>query len=200
MNQDLLNLLKQRRSIYALGKDIKQNPDELVALIESVIQETPTAFNSQATRAVFLFGEQHDKLWDIVVKRLKSEVPSEEAYEATKKKIAGFKSAFATILYFTDTDVVKQLEKNFPLYADNFATWAEQSQGSARLNTWVTLANNGIGANLQHYNPIIDDLVREAFDIPANWQLRAQMPFGSIEGGANAKDYMDREQQFKVLK
>ena len=48
MNQDLLNLLKQRRSIYALGKDIKQNPDELVALIESVIQETPTAFNSQA--------------------------------------------------------------------------------------------------------------------------------------------------------
>lgn len=47
MNQDLLNLLKQRRSIYALGKDIKQNPDELVALIESVIQETPTAFNSQ---------------------------------------------------------------------------------------------------------------------------------------------------------
>ena len=92
MNQDLLNLLKQRRSIYALGNDIKQNPDELVALIESVIQETPTAFNSQATRAVFLFGEQHDKLWDIVVKRLKSEVPSEEAYEATKKKIAGFKA------------------------------------------------------------------------------------------------------------
>lgn len=138
MNQDLLNLLKQRRSIYALGNDIKQNPDELVALIESVIQETPTAFNSQATRAVFLFGEQHDKLWDIVVKRLKSEVPSEEAYEATKKKIAGFKAAFATILYFTDTDVVKQLEKNFPLYADNFATWAEQSQGSAQLNTWVT--------------------------------------------------------------
>lgn len=117
-----------------------------------------------------------------------------------RRKIAGFKAAFATILYFTDTDVVKQLEKNFPLYADNFATWAEQSQGSAQLNTWVTLANNGIGANLQHYNPIIDDLVREAFDIPANWQLRAQMPFGSIEGEANAKDYMDREQQFKVLK
>jgi predicted oxidoreductase (fatty acid repression mutant protein) len=53
---------------------------------------------------------------------------------------------------------------------------------------------------LQHYNPIIDDLVREAFDIPANWQLRAQMPFGSIEGEANAKEYMNREQQFKVLK
>ena len=158
MNQDLLNLLKQRRSIYALGKDVKQNPDDLVDLIETVIQETPTAFNSQTTRAVFLFGEQHDKLWDIVVKRLESEVPTEQAYEATKQKIA------------------------------------------AQLNTWVTLANNGIGANLQHYNPIIDDLVREAFDIPTNRNLRAQMPFGSIEGSAKDKDYMDRKDQFKVLK
>lgn len=153
MNQDLLNLLKQRRSIYALGKDVKQNPDDLVDLIETVIQETPTAFNSQTTRAVFLFGEQHDKLWDIVVKRLESEVPTEQAYEATKQKIASFKAAYGTIMYFTDTDVVKQLENDFPLYAANFATWAEQAQGSAQLNTWVTLANNGIGANLQHYNP-----------------------------------------------
>ena len=181
MNQDLLNLLKQRRSIYALGKDVKQNPDDLVDLIETVIQE-------------------HDKLWDIVVKRLESEVPTEQAYEATKQKIASFKAAYGTIMYFTDTDVVKQLENNFPLYAANFATWAEQAQGSAQLNTWVTLANNGIGANLQHYNPIIDDLVREAFDIPTNWNLRAQMPFGSIEGSAKDKDYMDRKDQFKVLK
>ncbi|MCH4001359.1 MAG: nitroreductase family protein [Lacticaseibacillus paracasei] len=200
MNQDLLNLLKQRRSIYALGKDVKQNPDDLVDLIETVIQETPTAFNSQTTRAVFLFGEQHDKLWDIVVKRLESEVPTEQAYEATKQKIASFKAAYGTIMYFTDTDVVKQLENDFPLYAANFATWAEQAQGSAQLNTWVTLANNGIGTNLQHYNPIIDDLVREAFDIPTNWNLRAQMPFGSIEGSAKDKDYMDRKDQFKVLK
>lgn len=120
MNQDLLNLLKQRRSIYALGKDVKQNPDDLVDLIETVIQETPTAFNSQTTRAVFLFGEQHDKLWDIVVKRLESEVPTEQAYEATKQKIASFKAAYGTIMYFTDTDVVKQLENDFPLYAANF--------------------------------------------------------------------------------
>jgi predicted oxidoreductase (fatty acid repression mutant protein) len=199
VNQDLLNLLKQRRSIYALGKDVKQKDDDIIEQVESVIQATPTAFNSQTTRAVFLFGGQHDKLWDIVVKRLKSEVPTEEAYEATKKKVAGFKAAYATIMYFTDTDIVKQLEHDFPLYADNFAAWAEQAQGSAQLNTWVALANNGIGANLQHYNPIIDELVSDAFDIPQNWQLRAQMPFGSIEAPAQDKDYMDRTSQFKVF-
>ena len=200
MNSEVLDLLKKRRSIYNLGKNVKQSDDEIVDLVENVIQETPTAFNSQTTRAVFLFGENHDKLWDIVVKRLKSEVPTEAAYEKTKAKIASFKAAYGTIMYFTDTDVVAKLEKDFPLYADNFYDWSEQGQGSAQLNTWVTLAENGIGANLQHYNPIIDDMVREAFGIPANWRLRAEMPFGSIEAQAGDKDYMDKADRFRVLK
>lgn len=199
MNTDLLNLLQQRRSIYALGKNIEASNEDIVKLVEDTIQATPTAFNSQTTRAVFLFGDKHDQLWDIVVKRLKSEVPTEAAYEKTKQKIASFKAAYGTILYFTDTKVVHQLEKDFALYADNFATWAEQGQGSAQLNTWVALANNNIGASLQHYNPLIDEEVAKAFDIPANWTLRAQMPFGEIKAPAGAKDTMDKADQFKVL-
>lgn len=62
MNQDYLNLIKQRRSIYALGKDVKLTDQEIVDLLEPVIQESPTAFNSQTTRAVFLFGQAHDQL------------------------------------------------------------------------------------------------------------------------------------------
>ena len=200
MNTEVLDELKKRRSIYALGKDVKQSDDEIVDLLENVIQESPSAFNSQTTRAVFLFGDKHDQLWDIVVKRLKSEVPTEAAYEKTKAKIASFKAAYGTILYFTDTDVVKKLEHDFPLYADNFYDWSEQSQGNAQLEVWLTLAANGLGANLQHYNPIIDDEVRAAFDIPANWRLRGQMPFGSIEKQADAKTYMDKAGRFKVLK
>lgn len=199
MNNDLLNLMKQRRSIYALGKNVSQSNQEIVDLAEATIQESPTAFNSQTVRAVFLFNDKHDQLWDIVAKRLKSEVPTEEAYQATLAKINSFKAAYGTIMYFTDIDTVHQLEKDFALYADNFYTWSEQAQGSAQLNVWTTLANNNIGASIQHYNPIIDDLVREAFDIPANWVLRAQMPFGSIEAPAGEKDYMDKAAQFKVL-
>ncbi|WP_125707934.1 nitroreductase family protein [Lacticaseibacillus porcinae] len=199
MNTDLLNLLQQRRSIYALGKNINASKQEIVDLVEDTIQATPTAFNSQTTRAVFLFGDKHDQLWDIVVKRLKSEVPTEAAYEKTKQKIASFKAAYGTILYFTDTKVVHQLEKDFALYADNFATWAEQGQGSAQLNTWVALANNHIGASLQHYNPLIDEEVAKAFDIPEGWTLRAQMPFGEILSPAGDKDTMSKDDQFKVL-
>ncbi|WP_461239442.1 nitroreductase family protein [Paucilactobacillus sp. N302-9] len=200
MKTNFLDLEKQRRTIYALGKNVTLSNDELTELIESAIKNAPTAFNNQTTRAIIAFGDAHDQVWDIVVKRLKSEVPDEKAYEATKAKIAGFKAAYATVLFFTDTDVVEDFKKLAPLYADNFGDWAEQGNGIANFATWTALADNGIGANLQHYNPIIDDQIRDAFDVPASWKLRAQMPFGSIEAPAGDKDFIDDSQRFKVLK
>ncbi len=97
-------------------------------------------------------------------------------------------------------DTVHQLENDFALYADNFYDWSEQAQGNAQFTVWTSLAENGIGANLQHYNPLIDDLVKEAFGIPDGWRLRAQMDFGSIESDAGDKDFMDDGDRFKVLK
>lgn len=79
MKEQLLELAKKRRSIYALGRNINQTPDEIADLIKEDIKWAPTPFNNQTTRAVILFGQNHEKLWDIVGKRLKSEVPSEEA-------------------------------------------------------------------------------------------------------------------------
>ena len=32
--------------------------------------------------------------------------------------------------------------------------------------------------NIQHYNPIIDAAIKEAFEVPESWTLVAQMPFG----------------------
>ncbi len=77
--------------------------------------------------------------------------------------------------------------------------WSEQGLGGAQFSVWTTLASNNIGANIQHYNPIIDDQVKEAFDIPENWVLRAQMPFGSVENPAGDKDFLDDSTRFKVF-
>ncbi|GAF41353.1 nitroreductase family protein [Agrilactobacillus composti DSM 18527 = JCM 14202] len=46
---------------------------------------------------------------------------------------------------------------------------------------------------------MIDADVKSAFNIPASWKLRAEMPFGSIEAGAGDKEYMNRSDRFKVL-
>ncbi|GAK47871.1 nitroreductase family protein [Secundilactobacillus oryzae JCM 18671] len=197
---EFYDLQKKRRSIYALGKNVNQSQDELVKTVEGAVQQAPTAFHSQTVRAVTLFDGSHDKLWDIVADRLKSEVPTEEAYQKTLQKINGFKSAYGTVMLFTDTDVVKGLEENFPLYADNFYDWSEQGLGMALYSIWTTFAEMGIGANIQHYNPIIDDLVRKEFNIPENWRLRGQLDFGSIEAPAGDKEFMSTDEQFKVFK
>ncbi|WP_137625954.1 nitroreductase family protein [Lactiplantibacillus pingfangensis] len=199
MENQFIQLQAKRRTIYALGKKLPQANSELVTLIETAIKNAPSAFNNQTTRAVILFNHYHDDLWDMTAERLKSEVPTEAAYQKTLEKLAGFKAAYGTILYFTDTAVVKQNETDFPLYAANFADWSEQAQGNAQYSVWTALAENGIGANLQHYNPLIDDQVAQAYDIPENWRLRGQMPFGSIEAAAGDKGFMADADRFKIF-
>lgn len=200
MNSECNNLLAKRRSIYALGDKVKESPEEIYALIKEAVRNSPTAFNSQTVRTVVLFGKASDKVWDIVENRLKSEVPNEEAFVKTKEKIATFRAGFGTILFLSDTETVKKLENDFPLYAANFADWAEQAIGGAQQVVWVALAEQNLGASLQHYNPLIDDAIHEAFDLPEEWKLRAEMPFGSIEAPAGEKDYLDEDKVFKLIK
>ncbi|MFC6261229.1 nitroreductase family protein [Levilactobacillus fujinensis] len=200
METKFIELSKQRRTIYNLGRNVKLSTGELTKLIQESIKQAPTSFNNQTQRAVILFGDAHEKLWDIVIDRLKQEVPDEAAFAKTTAKVNAFKAAFGTILFYTETKTVKQFEENFPLYAANFQDWSEQSQGGAQQAVWTSLAENGIGANLQHYNPLIDDEVRAAFNIPGSWKLRAEMDFGSIESPADAKDYMADDDRFLVFK
>lgn len=57
----------------------------------------------------------------------------------------------------------------------------------------------GLGASLQHYNPLIDQEIAERFDIPDSWQLRAEMPFGNVGQKAAVKDSIDDDLRFKTF-
>lgn len=46
---DLLDLFKQRRSIYNIGKNTEYSIDEIVSRIRDAVAEAPSAFNSQTT-------------------------------------------------------------------------------------------------------------------------------------------------------
>ncbi|HAQ0798363.1 TPA: nitroreductase family protein, partial [Enterococcus faecium] len=117
--------LKNRRSIYHLGRNVSLSNEELTTLIKEAIKESPTAFNAQSTRAVILFGDAHEKLWEITEEALRPLTPA-EAFPNTQNKLAGFKNGYGTVLFFKDTDVVKGLQEQFELYADNFPDWSEQ--------------------------------------------------------------------------
>lgn len=200
MNSQFNSLAANRRSIYALGDNLSQTPEEIFDLVKQTIKNSPTAFNSQTVRAVVLFGKSSDKVWEIVEDALRKIAKSPDAFEQTKSKIDSFKAGYGTILYFTDTTIVHQLENDYPSYAANFANWAEQGLGGAQQAVWTAFAEQGIGASLQHYNPLIDDAIHQVFNLPADWQLRAEMPFGSIEAPAGEKAQLDDEEMFKLIK
>ena len=191
-----LDHIKQRRTIYAVGKNVPLTPEQIESVIKEAVNHSPSAFNSQTSRIVTLFGESHLQLWNIVRETLRKIVP-EAAFEGTNTKINSFAAGYGTVLFYEDQDVVKSLQEQFALYADNFPVWSEHSSAIAQFSVWTALSEQNIGASLQHYNPVIDHEVAEAFSLPENWKLRAQLVFGSIEAAAGEKTFIDDAVRFK---
>jgi predicted oxidoreductase (fatty acid repression mutant protein) len=193
-----VDLIQKRRTIYAIGKNLQHSPEQLNDLIQTAIKHSPSSFNSQSSRAVVLFGDSHAKLWEIVRETLRKIVPT-DAFESTNNKINSFAAGFGTVLFFEDQAVIEDLQQRFAAYAENFPAFSEQSGGMAQFAVWTALADVGIGASLQHYNPIIDAEVAQVFDLPASWKLRSQLVFGSIEAAAGDKSFIDDGLRFKTF-
>lgn len=197
--KDLQQLAEKRRSIYALSDNLPVSNDEIVDLVEHAVLHTPSAFNSQSARIVVLFGEDHKKLWDITEETLKVIVGDDERFQGTKDKIAGFRAGAGTVLFFEDKGVVRNMQEAAPLYADKFPIWAHQTSAMHQYVIWTALASLDIGANLQHYNPVIDQRVADAWNIADDWELNAQMVFGSIEQPAGEKAFQPVKERMKVF-
>lgn len=197
--KDFLELVKQRRSIYQLNKELPIREEEVLEIIKNISVCLPSAFHSQSARVVVLLGDEHKKLWDITKETLRKIVGAGN-FAPTEEKMHSFASGYGTILYFDDTSVTNQFAEQFANYKDKFPIWANQSNGILQFGIWTALAEKGIGASLQHYNPIIDDEVKETFTIPANYQLVAQMPFGGIEAPAGDKKVIDSDIMVSVRK
>ena len=188
-----------RRSIYGLNNQLPIAKEEIVKLVEHAILHTPSAFNSQSTRIVVLFGAEHEKLWQITEDTLRGIVNDDEKFASTQQKLEGFKAGAGTILFFEDQSVVKGLQENFALYADKFPDWSEHTSGMHQYVIWTALASLGLGANLQHYNPVIDEQVARTWNIDADWTLVAQMVFGNIQQPAGDKSFEPIEKRLKVF-
>jgi predicted oxidoreductase (fatty acid repression mutant protein) len=199
MANEFLNLIEQRRTIYALARKVEQTPEYLTDLIQNSIRESPSSFNSQSSRAVILFHAEHEKFWNFVKQELQSYAADETAAAKTASKMDSFAAGMGTVLFFEDMNVVEDLQNRFALYAENFPIWAEHSTAMAQFAVWTALHTEGLGASLQHYNPIVDEQVHGEWNIPQNWKLRAQLVFGSVAGEAKEKTYIDNSERFKVF-
>lgn len=175
--------LEKRRTYYNINRDLPVSEEEVLDMIRKVTEATPDAFNMKSARVVVALGEKQDQLWDGVYDAFGGQIDRE--------KINTFKSGYGSVLYFIDESVIKSYQEQFALYADNFPVWANQANGMLQSNIWTAFREAGVGASLQHYNPVIDEVVARLFDIPDHWKLIAEMPFGGIGAEPDAKEKED---------
>lgn len=111
-----------------------------------------------------------------------------------------FCSGYGSVLFFEEEKIIQDLQKNYPLYKDNFPVWAQQSNGILQYIIWTSLQDEGFGVSLQHYNPLIDNEVKRQWNVPGNWALIAQMPFGKPTAAPGAKEIQPLEERVKIYK
>lgn len=196
---ELMEAIKKRRSRYALSDQSPVSDDRIEEVLKELAPLVPSAFNSQSARMVLLLGERHGKLWSIVMETLRTKVAPGN-FKSTEEKINSFAAGHGTILFFEEMDTVEKLQKDFPNYAENFVPWSHQGSGMLQYAVWTALSAEGLGASLQHYNPIIDDQVKGAFSIPKRWKLIAQMPFGKPTAEEEPKEKLPINQRVRVEK
>ena len=199
MEKSFMEALKHRRTYYAITNQSPISNKQIEELVNFAVTHVPSAFNSQSTRVVLLLGENHRKLWQIVKDTLRKIVPA-EAFKATEAKIDGsFACGYGTVLFFEDQTVVKGLQDMFSAYKDNFPVWSSQTSAMHQLAIWTLLEDAGLGASLQHYNPLIDEEVRRTWNLPESWNLIAEMPFGLPVSEPGEKEYKPLADRVKVF-
>lgn len=186
----MMQALEGRRSVYQIGKKLPVSEQKVIDTITKATELVPDSFNMRSQRVVIVLGEKQDKLWDTVYDVFGGQV--------AREKIDGFKAGAGTVLYFYDNAVVSHMQESVPAYAHNFPVWVNQSNGMLQISVWSALSELGVGASLQHYNPVIDQAVKELFNLPDSYVLVAQMPFGGIVAAPSDKEKEDISTRVKV--
>lgn len=192
MKLNTVENMKKRKSFYNLDKNINISKTEITDFVKDVFYYSPTPFNAQNSKGVVLLGKEHDYLWgSIVMENLRKKVNDDDKFKETESKINSFKKAYGTVLIFEDMDIISNLQNKFPVYHDQFIEWSDHSSGMVTMSLWTGFTEMGLGANLQHYNPIIDSEVREKWNIPESWKLKGQLVFGNIYEDSPYKSKID---------
>jgi len=193
-----MRFVSARRTFYQLGNDSTIPGSKIQDLVKQTIRHTPSSFNAQSTRIVVLLHNEHRKLWEATKASLKAIIPADK-FPATEQRINGFAGAYGTILFFEDSAVIQSFAEKIPLYADKFPQWSEHTSAMHQYVLWTALEAEGLGCNLQHYNPVIDAKVASEWKIPAAWQLKAQLVFGKPTGRPAEKVFQSVEDRLKFF-
>lgn len=198
---EFLDAVAARYSAYSLDDGIEEagvSFDDVVETVRRIAPAVLSSYNSQTCRLIVLGGDDHRAFWSIVADVLRAKVDDEERFARTEAKLKGFSDAAGTILFYEDDAGTEALIEKHPSYKDAFPVWAEHGDAMMQYAVWTGLYDMGLAANIQHYNPIIDDRVGEAFGVPEGLRLVCQMVFGRPTGDRPVKRRLSGEDMVSV--
>lgn len=83
--------------------------------------------------------------------------------------------------------------------ADTIFLGSEQTNGMHQYVIWCALEAEGMGVNLQHYNPLMDTRLETMYGVPATWNLKSQLVFGKPTGQPGEKMFKPVEEKVKFF-
>src|SRR5690606_21457683 len=101
-----LDAVRNRRTIHALGKDAGVSEERVTAMVKEAVLHAPSEFNSQHARAVVLFGDHHDRLWDLIREVLQEKLPPENL-PRQMQRMDMFRGGMGTVLFYRDEQVIR---------------------------------------------------------------------------------------------
>lgn len=187
---ELKDIIKKRRSIRKLKKSDKVNKEMIEEILKTAMY-VPSAFNMQSYRIVVLDEKGHNDLWDIVEEMLIEKMGKEKYIDrGTGDKIAGFKGGNGTLLIYEDEMILEEKGEKFKSYKAQVPSWSYQGSGILQYAIWLQLVEIGLSASLQHYNPMIDQRVKERFKIDDSWNLISQIPYGLSDEELEPREFV----------
>lgn len=197
---NFLDLATKRRSIYNLGDKANHSIEEIAEYLGKLALEAPSASNSQTTRLVVVSGEARDKVGE-VIEEAQTAILGDQMLEWFKGVHQGALAGVGAVLFFEDRKAVDSMPAGSQ---ERRELYKEQNAAIVQYSTWLGLAELGYGASLQHFNvgykEGYDKKIKEVLGLPENWELNAQMPFGSIEEPAGDIEKISLDEQVRVIK
>jgi uncharacterized protein len=128
MSDSLLSFIEVRRSIYNLSNTLPIPASRVTGIVSHAIKHCPSPFNTQSARTVIVSGPAHAKLWEMGDEMLKRTLPP-PAYQSLAPKVAGFKAAYGTVMFFDDQAALDEMGQENPAVKDMMPQWSEHASG-----------------------------------------------------------------------
>ena len=196
MRMKLNEVIRDRRSIRVLERSETITKKKIEDMLRLALY-APNAYNMQSSRMIVLLDREHEKFWDMTKDILRGVTPP-DAFARTEKKMDGFRGGNGTVLFFENTQTVQKYQQDFALYADKFGQFSQHNNAILQYAVWLVFEEENIAASLQHYNPLVDEAVRNEWNVPKEWELIAQMPFGKAAERPEKREFKPFDDIVKI--